>query len=153
MFCPNCGKAEQAEKTFCRQCGKFLPDLSKAKKENPQTPADQFRLSLVFNLLSAFAGIFMALALLIVHWGKPGTHPVIYAAISLLTVISGWQIASFFNNLNLIKRFVRGTEENKETGMIAENEIRAKSLPEADFTDTIPASVTERTTRNLKEKV
>lgn len=155
MFCPSCGKADQNENTYCRQCGEFLPDFEGGGKRRPRkTPADLFRLSLTFNLLSAVAGISMAIALIVTHAGNEGTHPVIYAATSLLTVISIWQIVSFFNNLKLRKRFVRRDEEVEESGI---SELKARKtkelLPEADLRQVIPASVTESTTRTLDDKI
>jgi hypothetical protein len=153
MFCPNCGAAEQKQNTYCRRCGSHLPDLSEANGKQPKTPEERFRLTLVFNLLSAFAGISMAVALLIVHWGNDATHPVIYAAISLFTVISFWQIFSFFNNLNLKKRFVRKTTDESAAESVSENPATNELLPEADLRDFVPASVVENTTKDLKEKV
>ncbi len=154
MFCPKCGKDDQEINTYCRQCGEYLPDFENPTRRGTlKTPAEQFKLSIVFNLLSAIAGISMAIALIVIFGGKADTHPVIYSAISLFLVISTWQTVSFFNNLKLRKRFVRAKEdENDEAknavlGSRETNEL----LPEADFADFVPASVTENTTRTLKQ--
>lgn len=155
MFCPNCGKSDQTKKTYCRQCGTFLPDLSKTNADKIQTPEEQFRLSLVFNCLSAAAGISMAIALIVVFFGQDNTHPVIYAATSLFLVISAWQIVSFFNNWKLRKRFVRKDKDKEES--IEDKVLMGKNtnelLPEADFDNIVPASVVENTTRNLTETI
>lgn len=154
MFCPNCGKSDQEKNTYCRQCGKFLPDLSNNKNKN-QTPEKQFRLSIFFNLLTALVGISMAIALLITFLGNENTPAVIYLAGSLFIVISLWQIISFFNNLQLRKRFIGKKEssadetEQKTIDRIDTNEL----LPEADFSNDVPAGVTENTTKTLKEKL
>jgi hypothetical protein len=154
MYCPNCGKSDQKENTYCRQCGEFLPDFE-AKQKLPKTPAEQFQLSLVFNCLSALAAFSMAIVLYIFHFGNPDTHFTIYMAASLFTVIGAWQTVSFFNNLKLKRRFVR---KEKETGedLFEEKIIKytetKELLPEADFENIIPTSVTESTTRKLKNK-
>jgi len=152
MFCPKCGKSDQTKDTYCRQCGEFLPDLDNLeRRRSQQTPAQQFTLSLTFNVMSAIASISMAIALFVVHISENDVHPVIYSAISLLTVISIWQTISFFNNLKLRKRFVRSGKDQEETGDL--NQVAGPKtnelLPEPDMTDFVPASVTENTTKNL----
>ena len=153
MFCPKCGKSDQKKNTYCRQCGEFLPDLSKIKNGHVKTPKERFKLSMVFNLLSAFMGIGTAVALLIVFGGREGTHPVIFSAISVLTVISIWQIVSFFNNRDLKKTFIRDAENVENEIKTLEPAQTKKLLDEPDLSDVIPASVTENTTKNLKQKV
>ncbi len=154
MFCPNCGKSDQTENTYCRSCGEFLPDL-KNKHKKQHTPEDQFKMSLMFNVMSAMAAFSMAMMLYIFHSGRPNTHPSVYVAAALLIAISSWQIASFFNNRQLKKRFVRG-KENSENEIETEEFQMPKAnqhLPEADFSNDVPASVVENTTKKLKEKV
>ncbi len=154
MYCPKCGNGDQEENTYCRRCGEYLPDFEDpGRRRKIQTPAEQFRLSLVFNLLSSIAGISMAIALIIVFGGNADTHPVIYSAISLFFVISAWQTVSFFNNLRLRKRFVRkNSDEEKEAGTLDVGKRETHELlPEADFSGFVPASVTENTTRTLKQ--
>lgn len=106
-------------------------------------------MSLVFNVLTAAAGLGMAIALIVVHAGRDDVHPVIYSATSLLTVISIWQIISFFNNLKLRKRFVRNKVEDAAAtdGLSVEGRKTKELLPEADFSNMPPASVTERSTK------
>lgn len=154
MFCPKCGGEDQEIETYCRQCGGYLPDFENTARRE-RTPAEQFKMSLVFNLLSAVAGVSMAIALFVVHAGQDDTHPVIFAAISLFLVISTWQTVSFFNNLKLRRRFVR--EEGKEPDAAGRQEFVAREtkelLAEADMSDFVPASVTENSTRDLGEKI
>lgn len=157
MFCPNCGTADQQPDTYCRNCGNFLPDFSGNKKKKA-TPEDQFRVSLLFNIMSAIAALSMAIMLYVFHLGKPDTHPSVYMAAALLVAISSWQIASFFNNRQLKNRFVRKTE-NEAAETDAENVKEFQSakenyqLQEADLSDMIPPSIVENTTKKLKVKI
>ena len=62
---------------------------------------------------------------------------------------------SFFNNLKLKRRFVR--QENETGGDLLEEKINKyiktkELLPEADLENIVPPSVTERTTRKLRNK-
>lgn len=65
MFCPNCGKAEQIPNTYCRQCGEFLPDLTKnaLKRFGGTTPQQSANivsfLSLFASIVSLLAGLWM----------------------------------------------------------------------------------------------
>ncbi len=71
---------------------------------------------------------------------------------------SNQTVSTFFVGLKLRKTFNRNQIISE-----AENEIRAKNklndvttdkiLPQADFEDIVPASVTENTTTKLKEKI
>ena len=119
----------------------------------PQTPEEQFRLTLVFNCLSAIASFSMAIVLYAFHLGKPDTHATIYMAASLFLVIGVWQTISFFNNLKLKSRYVKKEESedslHEKTFKSAET---TELLPEAEFENIVPVSVTEHTTKQLNQK-
>ena len=74
------------------------------------------------------------------------THPLIYVTAGILLAIGGWHIQTLIRTLMLKKQWQRRTplSEIKSTPT-------AKLLNQADFTDVIPASVTEHTTRHLSE--
>lgn len=122
-----------------------------------QTPAEQFRISIVFNVLSATAAISMATALLVYHAGMDDVTPLIWSAISLFYVIGVWQIVSLVNNLKLRRIFIRKEKfesENKgaETASLEGKTVPDLVLPEAHPERFEPASVTESTTRKLGQK-
>ncbi|MEZ5306912.1 MAG: hypothetical protein R2684_07180 [Pyrinomonadaceae bacterium] len=146
MYCPNCGTAEQTSESYCRSCGIYLPKFGDSGKL-PKTPAEQFRLSIVFNVLTAVASFSMAIALIVIHAGKDDVHPVIFSAISFMFVIAIWQTISLFNNLKLRNRFVR---KEIETSASLTEKPAHEALPEADFSNVVQSSVTENTTRKLK---
>ncbi len=52
MFCPKCGTADQIENSYCRNCGEFLPDLTKNKivSFGGDTPEEQIKPNNNLNL-------------------------------------------------------------------------------------------------------
>ena len=154
MFCPNCGKSDQAIETFCRQCGMFLPDFSKVKAREA-TPEEHLKANLALNVLTAVASLTLAIVLYSVFLGRPDTPVIIYITAGFLIAMFAWQAQVFWRNLKLRKHF----QDRKAQSAPTESEtpaLNAKTtaefLPEADFTNHVPASVVERTTRKLKVK-
>lgn len=150
MYCPRCGKAEQAPETFCRQCGLFLPDLSKPlKRELP--PEDHLKANTVLNALTIIVSFTLSFLLFAL---KPGTHPLIYATAGILIAIGAWHIQTLIRTQKLKKQWKRRTpltEPNvvSETAQAFKSAPTAKLLDQADFANTVPTSVTETTTRHL----
>ena len=83
MFCPKCGKSEQTPNTYCRTCGDFLPDFSKKQGQavGGNTPEEQIRTTLFFNLITAVIAITMAILLYATHWGTEGKDAATIAVI------------------------------------------------------------------------
>jgi hypothetical protein len=154
MYCPRCGKAEQAPETFCRQCGLFLPDLSKPlKRELP--PEDHLKANTVLNSLTIIVSLTLSFLLFAV---VPKTHPLIYVTAGLLIAIGGWHIQTLIRTQKLKKQWKRrtplaGTEAGSpETERAFKSASTAKLLDHADLENAVPASVTENTTRHLVER-
>lgn len=168
MFCPNCGNANQQANSYCRQCGEFLPDYSKKKNQlafGGETPQQQIRTNLILNLLSSIVSIASAIVLFTVP-KTGGSAQIVYLIAALLLAVGGWQLSTFLVGLKLRKHFNqgKGASADKETSPVEGNTVpkttrsfeaaRTKILlDEANLDDAIPASVTENTTRKLKEKV
>ncbi len=77
MFCPRCGKAEQVPESFCRQCGLFLPDLSKPiKREIP--PEEHLKANTVLNAVTIIVSFTLSILLFLFFGFRPGAHPLIY---------------------------------------------------------------------------
>jgi hypothetical protein len=151
MYCPRCGKAEQVPETFCRQCGLFLPDLSKPiKRELP--PEDHLKANTVLNSLTILVSFTLSILLFAV---RPSSHPLIYATAGLLIAIGAWHIQTLIRTQKLKKQWKRRAplaEVNRgwpEPERAVKSASTAKLLDQANFADTIPASVTENTTRHL----
>ena len=159
MYCPNCGKADQKENTFCRQCGGFLTDFTKKKKPSlgGDTPEEQIKTNLHLNLMSGFVSLALAIALYTTFRGQDAA-PVIYLTIGFLLAMCGWQFTTFRIGLKLKKNFDNRREiEHSESFRESQNQFEAahtkELLKEADFENIAPASVTENTTKTLSEKV
>jgi flagellar biosynthesis component FlhA len=151
MFCPRCGRAEQLPETYCRQCGLLLPDLSKpAKREIP--PEEHLKANSVLNSMTIIVSFTLSILLFAV---RPGRHPLIYATAGLLIAVGAWHIQTFIRTQKLKKQWKRRTPlaENQEATPESEPAFKStetgKLLDQADFENTVPASVTEHTTRQL----
>ncbi len=157
MFCPRCGKAEQLPETYCRQCGLFLPDLSKTvKRELP--PEEHLKANTVLNSMTIIASFTLAILLFAIFGSRSSTHPLIYATIGILIAIGGWHIQTFIRTQKLKKQWKRRTPlteiqaPSPETAAEFKSASTARLLDKADSPDTLPASVTENTTRQLAER-
>jgi hypothetical protein len=155
MFCPRCGKAEQLPETYCRQCGLFLPDLSKpVKRELP--PEDHLKANTVLSSLTIIVSFTLSFLLFAV---VPDKHPLIYVTAGLLIAIGAWHIQTFIRTQQLKKQWKRRTPlteiqaASPETQPTFKSASAAKLLDQADFENTLPASVTEYTTRHLAERL
>ncbi|MCA1626171.1 MAG: hypothetical protein LC778_20740 [Acidobacteria bacterium] len=160
MFCPNCGKADQQKNTYCRSCGEHLPDLSKKSMAfGGNTPEEQIKMTLFFNLASAIVSFAMAILLYATHWAKEDKSFSVYLAAAFFLVIGGWQISNFVVGLKLKKHFDRrkNTQATKEDLPSSENLFqmpkRNDLLNEADYRDIVPNSITENTTKQLSKKI
>lgn len=160
MFCPNCGKADQTKNSYCRSCGVFLADSTKKNKMvsfGGDTPEEQIKTNIYLNLLSAIVSLALAIALYATFYGKDAP-PLIYLTIGFLAAMSAWQFSTCFIGLKLKKNFSKRREASEaENG--TERQTRFESaktkelLNEADFTNVVPTTVTENTTRHLSEKI
>ena len=150
MYCPRCGKAEQAPETYCRQCGLLLPDLSKPlKRELP--PEDHLKANAFLNALTVIVSFTLSILLFSI---QPGRHPLIYATSGILIAIGAWHIQTLIRTLKLKKQWQRRTPLTEAAGNAPaiKSASTAKLLDQANYADTIPASVTENTTRHLVER-
>ena len=153
MYCPRCGKAEQLPEPYCRQCGIFLPDLSRQGKREIQ-PEEHLKANTVLNALTIIVSFTLAFLLFAVI---PDKHPLIYITAGLLIAMGAWHIQTFIRTLKLKKQWKRRTPLAEIQAGLPETQPfksspTAKSLDQADFADAIPASVTENTTRHLTER-
>jgi hypothetical protein len=168
MFCPRCGKSEQLSETYCRQCGLFLPDLSKpVKRELP--PEEHLKANTVLSVMTIVVSFTLSILLFAILGIRSETHPLIYVTAGLLIAIGAWHIQTLIRTLKLKKQWKRRTPFTEiGTAEIQAAEIAAplqeatpafaavatgKLLDEANLAETVPASVTENTTRHLVERL
>lgn len=161
MFCPNCGKSDQKEITYCRQCGEFIPDLSPKNKQalGGNTPEDQINTNLILSLMTATVSYILAIILFVSYgWRNPEAGLIIYIVVAFLFAIGSWQISNYTVGLKLKKYF----EKRKETEIVKTTQEPDKQfqaaetrelLNEADQSNAVPiGGVTENTTTKLKVK-
>lgn len=157
MFCPSCGKSEQQENTYCRNCGVFLPDFTKEGKRRI-SPEEHIKSNIVLGAMTVVASLTLAILLMTFFFGAKDTSPLIYATVGFLFAMSAWQAQTLWRTFQLKKHFRerKGTApdlQNEESRNAFESFPTKKLLNESDFTNAVPASVVENTTKNLTEKV
>src|SRR6185295_16111332 len=153
MFCPRCGKADQISETYCRQCGLYLPDLAKPlKRESP--PEEHLKANTVLSLMTIVVSFTLSLLLVLTLGFRSFTHPLIYVTAGLLLAIGGWHIQTLIRTLMLKKQWKRRaplSDVQAGPSVAVKSAATGRLLDQADFTDAIPVSVTEHTTRHLVE--
>ncbi len=152
MFCPNCGKADQKENTYCRSCGNFLPDFDNLKQREI-SPEEHLKANSVLNIMTAVVSLTLAILLYVNYLGGENTPVLIYITAGFLTAMFAWQVQVFVRNLKLKKQIILPKRtETKEKLKEIESVPTKELLKEADFSDNVPTSVVEYTTRKLKTK-
>lgn len=161
MFCPRCGKADQQPESFCRQCGIFLPDFDKLiSKEIP--PEEHLKANSVLSLMSVIVSGTLAVLLHVFFTFRTGdTPPLILINITagVLTGMFFWQAQAFWRTRQLKKHFPKREKEEKfktkapDTNRLIEPASERELLNEADFSNAVPLSVTENTTKHFGEKM
>lgn len=159
MFCPNCGKGEQTPNQYCRNCGEFMPDLS-GRTKRADMPDEQIKANLVLNLLGGIVSLVLAILLYARYLGKADATELIYFVAAFLLAMCGWQLTTFRINLKLKKHFDKRKKETtpdeppEPAAAYRMSAAKTKDLlPEADFSAVVPASVTENTTKILREPI
>ena len=151
MFCPKCGKADQSAETYCRQCGTFLPDLSKSiKRESP--PEENIKVNTVLSMMTVIVSFTLAILLYVFFGFRGTTHPMIYVTAGLLIAMGAWHIQTFIRARRLKKQWKRRVTQSENEPVAIGKAATDKQLEMPDFESMIPASVTDRTTKHLSEK-
>jgi uncharacterized membrane protein YuzA (DUF378 family) len=164
MFCPSCGKSEQTPESYCRNCGEFLTDFSSKsylinKLLGGSRPETQVNVNLIINLVTS---IISSLLLGFLNGYYDALHartgeaapPIIYLVYIFLGLVSVWQFLSFLIGMRLKSKLSgRKKDAPSVNSSASENTLSSgatqKSLPQADFENIVPTSVTEDTTRFL----
>lgn len=141
MFCPNCGAAEQAQESFCRICGLFLPDLTKL--EPREAPISQnIRVNSFFSFATALISLILATLLYATVIGA-GTPFVITVVAAFLVVIFVWQSLAFVRTLKL-KRQVEELVPKREN---SSEELSVPRITNRLLTSPDPSNVVQFETK------
>jgi hypothetical protein len=151
MFCPKCGNPDQSPETYCRRCGTFLPDLSKAgKRESP--PEENIKVNSVLSLMTVIASFTLAILLYAILGFRENTHWLIYLTAGMLIAMGAWHIQTFIRARRLKKQWKRRDPRNQEEETPEfESAPTARLLERPDFENLVPTSVTDHTTKDLSE--
>lgn len=152
MFCPKCGKPDQTSETYCRQCGTFLPDLTKPLKR-PIAPEVHVRANTVLSAMTIVTSFTLSILLFSLFLGRAGTPPIIYITAGLLTAMGFWHVQTLWRTLLLRKHFKKGPRSSVQNEIEPDRAVETdKLLQPPNFDDHVPASVTDRTTTLLESK-
>jgi hypothetical protein len=145
MFCPNCGNPDQKPETYCRQCGIFLPDLSKPVKT--VSPEQHVTANTALSAMTIVTAFTLAILLWSMLGFREDTHPLIYVTAGLLIAIGCWHVQTLWRTLLLRKHLKKNLppRENMLEGAAFTN----RELAQPTFEDVVPANLTERPTKNL----
>lgn len=149
MFCPKCGNADQQPEAYCRNCGTYLPDLSKPANTTIK-PEQHVLANTVLSGMTIAASFTLSILLWSILAFRPETHPLIYVTAGLLFAMGIWHIQTLWRTLQLRKHLAKMRPNTQEN--VLENPPETKVLNTANLDDLVPASVTEQTTRNLQHK-
>jgi hypothetical protein len=153
MYCPRCGKADQLPETYCRQCGLHLLDFAKPLKRR-SAPEEHLKANTILSVMTIVASFTLSFLLILTLGFRDFTHPLIYVTAGILLAMGGWHIQTLIRTLmlkNQWKRRVPLSEVQAGTPETFEPAPTGKLLDQTDFTNAIPVSVTEHTTRHLAE--
>ena len=153
MFCPKCGNPDQSAETYCRQCGTFQPDLSKPVKKETK-PEEHIKVNSVLSLMTVIVSLTLAILIYVFVGSGLDTRVLNFVTAGLLLAISGWHIQTFIRTRKLkkqLKRRVRFAEADSPSLKASQSPSTSRILTTADFTDIVPPSVTERTTKHLAD--
>ena len=140
--------------TYCRHCGLYLLDFSKPQKR-PSAPEEHLKANTVLSLMTIVASFTLSFLLFLILGFRSFTHPLIYVTAGILIAMGGWHIQTLIRTLILKKQWKQKIPLREiqaappETSTSFKSPQTGKLLDHADFTDAIPASVTEHTTRHL----
>lgn len=162
MFCPNCGKADQAPDTYCRNCGRFLADISDkfsiARLLGMNTPEKQANTNIVLSLATAVISIILVAFLngyFDAHEIRTGESApsIVYLVYVFLGLVAISQFISLIIALNFKSKLnkARKPVESYVAPPAMQNAITSKdlqaSLPEANYENVVTANVVEDTTK------
>ena len=148
MFCPRCGNPEQTEKTFCRRCGNYIPNLSAPSVTAPEV---HVKANLALGALTVLTSFTVALLLYLFFLGRGDTPPVIYVMFGLLIAMGACHVQTVWRSW-LLHKHLRAQKVGKQQFEAVEMFRPAdtyKRLNSSDLKDAVPASITDRATRKF----
>ena len=120
MFCPKCGVGDQSAESYCRRCGKWLPDMEARRRPRlfrlfrPRTREQKIRKMRLLEIMSA-ALAFASAAMIFYFPSSQGDMSLLNLAGTFCLIIALYQVANFYFGLTLhSKRGKNQMEEGRE---------------------------------------
>ncbi|HKP67858.1 MAG TPA: hypothetical protein VJV05_01160 [Pyrinomonadaceae bacterium] len=150
MYCPRCGKADQSPDTYCRACGQFLKEpASGAIAFGGRTSRENVNAINILSVIAALASLVVAVLLYLTRFNEP---TILYLAAALLLCNAVWHVSNLIVGLKLRRRLVNSGQKPDEQTAMPPAETR-ELLPVGDPAAPLPLTITEDTTKDLKDKV
>lgn len=151
MFCPNCGADNQSVESYCRSCGKWLPDidaLTNRKLFGKLTREQKIEKIRILEAISA--GLSLTSTAIIISILAGGDVKMLFLAAFCCIVVAIYQVINFYLGYKLQQKTIQNRAENiDETEQIAGK--RVNTLNAADTTQFInQQSIIENTTELLE---
>lgn len=147
MFCPNCGKSEQIPNSYCRNCGEFLNyNKSSISKFGGNSPLENLT---SINGLSLVGAVFSVLAAIWMYLTRFEIPFVLFFGAAILLCNAAWHFSNFFVGFKLKRRLKTASKDSSQSQNQIASAKTKEFLPEANFENLIPKSVTENTTKEL----
>ena len=151
MFCPGCGADGQTAESYCKRCGKWLPDveaLSRPGLFRKRTREEKIRKMRVLEAVSAALSLTAGAIITSVLVGGSDTQ-LLNLAVFCCIVVAVYQMVNFYLGYKLQQRIDRSRSELPD-----EIEGAEEAFGTLNAADTTPfvnrASVVENTTEVLE---
>jgi hypothetical protein len=152
MFCPKCGNDNPKKTIFCRNCGYELPELKETVENKDYLNKIKKLLNTNFLIIAALSLFCSFFAIYLGNYedfkNKYEFVRIILLIVSIILI--GSTFLEVFSKFYLKKLTLENKPGEQKTLEATQN---YESLPEADYSHRVPASVVENTTRKLKEKI
>lgn len=148
MFCPNCGKPDQEENTYCRQCGEFLIGTKSlgAFSFGGVTPRQNVNAISLLSLIAALISLLAALWMYLTRFNLPIA---LFLGAAVLLCNAFWHLANIYTARKLASRILQNPKGEKKAQAAMPLAETRELLEPADMSGVIPATITENTTRQL----
>lgn len=148
MFCPNCGKSDQEENSYCRQCGEFLVSTKRLGAFNfgGVTPRQNVNAISLLSLIAALMSLFAAIWMYLTNFNLPVA---LFFGAAILLCNAFWHLSNIYTARKLASRILKNDKTETKGQSSIPGAATHELLEPADLSDHIPAPVTENTTRHL----
>lgn len=153
MYCPKCGKPDQVAEAYCRNCGLFLPDLSKPLAKVTK-PDEHVTANLVLGIMTVITSFTLAVLVYVYILSLTNVPFVAYPIFGLLLAMGAWHVQTVWRSILLRKHFKKNEENQKKLDLPGQTSVQDLRVGTANgqLFHQEPQSVIDNTTRELVER-